>query len=114
MLYIYKGVTYASEERVRQEIFNQERKAIPVLTTPEDWAKYGVSLEKPQAKPRSARAAALDEMRQLKDALASYDYIGVKIATGCATIEEYTKEIAECEAMRLRLNELRMVVTNEK
>lgn len=43
---------------------------------------------------------------ELKQKLASYDYIGVKIATGCATIEDYAEQIAEMQAWRAEINEL--------
>lgn len=113
MLYVYKGVTYTSEERVRKEIWNQERKALPKLTSAEDWAKYGVACETPII-PHLERHEALDEIRFLKDRLSSYDYIGVKIATGSATREEYASQIEECERIRSRINELRKVINDAK
>lgn len=45
-------------------------------------------------------------INDLKAELATYDYIGVKIATGVATKEEYSKEIAYCESLRNRIREL--------
>lgn len=42
----------------------------------------------------------------LKKKLSGYDYIGVKIATGVATIEDYKDEIAEAEAIRKEIREL--------
>lgn len=45
-------------------------------------------------------------INDLKEELATYDYIGVKIATGVATKEEYSKEIAYCESLRNRIREL--------
>lgn len=42
----------------------------------------------------------------LKAELATYDYIGVKIATGVATIEEYAKQIRHCEKLREKIREL--------
>ena len=36
----------------------------------------------------------------------SYDYIGVKIATGVATIEEYADKIAYVETLREKIREL--------
>jgi len=43
---------------------------------------------------------------ELKKELKSYDYIGVKIATGCATIDDYKDEIERCEEIR---NEIRIL-----
>lgn len=40
------------------------------------------------------------KINQLKKELQKYDYIGVKIATGCATISEYSEEIELCEKIR--------------
>lgn len=42
----------------------------------------------------------------LKTRLSKYDYIGVKIATGCATIDEYADKIAEAEKLRKQIREL--------
>lgn len=42
----------------------------------------------------------------LKKKLAAYDYIGVKIATGVATIEDYKAEIAEAEELRKEIRTL--------
>ena len=38
--------------------------------------------------------------------LKSHDYIGVKIATGRATVEEYATEIAEMTEKANRINEI--------
>lgn len=46
------------------------------------------------------------KIEELKKELAIYDYIGVKIATGCATIEEYKEEIAYCEELRKQIRKL--------
>lgn len=46
------------------------------------------------------------EIEKLKKELARFDYIGVKIATGCATIEEYKEEIAYCEELRKKIRKL--------
>lgn len=43
---------------------------------------------------------------KLKQELATYDYIGVKIATGVATKEEYSEQIAYCETLREKIREL--------
>lgn len=43
---------------------------------------------------------------ELKRELASYDYIGVKIATGVATREEYAQQIAYCEGLRVQIRAL--------
>ena len=46
------------------------------------------------------------QINELKEKLRQYDYIGVKIATGCATKEEYADEIAQCELWRQQIREL--------
>ena len=46
------------------------------------------------------------EVQKLKEELATYDYIGVKIAMGVATREEYAKKIAYTEQLRERIREL--------
>lgn len=54
----------------------------------------------------SAESQRLAEIEEIKKELAKYDYIGNKIATGCATIEEYAPQIAHCQELRKRINEL--------
>lgn len=46
------------------------------------------------------------EIAELKKELAEFDYIGVKIATGVATVDEYAEQIAHCENLRRRIREL--------
>lgn len=46
------------------------------------------------------------EIQALKQELASYDYIGVKIAMGVATVEEYQEQIAYTEKLRAKIREL--------
>ena len=46
------------------------------------------------------------EIQMLKQELANYDYIGVKIAMGVATIEEYQEQIAYTEELRKQIRTL--------
>ena len=46
------------------------------------------------------------QIEQLKAELARYDYIGVKLAMGVATKEEYAEEIAHTEVLRQRIRAL--------
>ena len=46
------------------------------------------------------------QIDERKAKLAEYDYIGVKIAMGVATREEYAEQIAETERLRAEINEL--------
>ena len=46
------------------------------------------------------------EIQMLKQELANYDYIGVKIAMGVATTEEYQEQIAYTEELRAKIREL--------
>ena len=48
----------------------------------------------------------LQEKAELESWLSSHDYIGTKIATGRATIEEYASEIAEMTEKANRINEI--------
>jgi hypothetical protein len=52
----------------------------------------------------------LARIGELKAKLKAYDYIGVKIATGRATKEEYANEIAEMTAWANEINELERVL----
>lgn len=52
---------------------------------------------------KSRRLVRINELKQL---LKEYDYIGTKIATGCATIEQYEKEIELCESYREEIRKL--------
>lgn len=46
------------------------------------------------------------QIEQLKVELARYDYIGVKLAMGVATREEYAAEIAHTELLRQQIRVL--------
>ena len=46
------------------------------------------------------------EIKAKKDEIATYDYIGTKIAMGVATREEYAEKIAYTEKLRDDINEL--------
>ncbi len=49
----------------------------------------------------------------LKNELSVYDYIGVKIAMGVATREEYSQEIEHTEEIRRRIRELEKKIEGE-
>lgn len=51
----------------------------------------------------SYKQKRIDELKRL---LAQYDYIGVKIATGCATIADYKDIIEMCEGYREEIRAL--------
>lgn len=46
------------------------------------------------------------QIQALKNELAAYDYIGVKLAMGVATKEEYAEEIAHTEVLRQQIRVL--------
>ena len=52
------------------------------------------------------RQALVEEKAQLETWLKEHDYIGTKIATGRATVEEYATEIAEMKEKAERINEI--------
>ena len=52
------------------------------------------------------RQELVEEKAQLETWLKEHDYIGTKIATGRATVEEYTSEIAEMSEKANRINEI--------
>lgn len=46
------------------------------------------------------------EIQMLKQELANYDYIGVKIAMGVATTDDYKEQIAYTEELRAKIRAL--------
>lgn len=46
------------------------------------------------------------ELAKLKEELATYDYIGVKIAMGVATTKEYAEKIKYTEELRQKIRDL--------
>lgn len=46
------------------------------------------------------------EIQMLKQELANYDYIGVKIAMGVATKDDYKEQIAYTESLRAKIRAL--------
>ena len=64
------------------------------------WYVKGYAPAKPQ------EVDAEEQIAQLKAELATYDYIGIKIAMGVATVEEYADKIAYTQELRAKINEL--------
>ena len=66
-----------------------------------------IYVEPPKPTEEELRRQALQtEKAELEAWLKAHDYIGVKIATGRATIEEYSTEIAEMTKKAERINEI--------
>lgn len=53
-----------------------------------------------------SKPSILEQIQSIKDELAKYDYIGVKIAMGVATKEDYANEIAHTEELRKQIRQL--------
>ena len=87
----WREITTAEKEAVEAEI---ERKAKEIAEPVYEPTGEEIRLKNEQ------------EIASLKAELATYDYIGVKIATGCATIEEYADKIAYCEKLRANIREI--------
>ncbi len=52
------------------------------------------------------RQEILQKLDSLYLEIKRYDYIGIKIATGVATIEDYAEQIAHMEELRTQIREL--------
>lgn len=52
------------------------------------------------------RQEILQKLDSLYLEIKRYDYIGIKIATGVATIEDYAEQIAHMEELRKQIREL--------
>lgn len=66
-----------------------------------------VYVEPPKPTEEELRRQALQtEKAELETWLSAHDYIGVKIATGRATIDDYATEIAEMTDKANRINEI--------
>ena len=49
------------------------------------------------------------ELQDLKQELATYDYIGIKIAEGVATRDEYAEQIAYTEQLRQQIRKIEKI-----
>ena len=58
------------------------------------------------------KEAVEEEIAELKLKLKSYDYIGIKIATRRATIEEYAEEIEQMTKWANKINELEDILNS--
>lgn len=66
-----------------------------------------IYVEPPKPTEEELRRQALQlEKAELKAWLKEHDYIGTKIATGRATVEEYASEIAEMRVKANRINDI--------
>ena len=54
-----------------------------------------------------------DEKRVLEQWLRDHDYIGIKIATGRATVDEYAEEIEEMKLKAERINEIDRLLASD-
>lgn len=59
-----------------------------------------------ELKQKENKSTIEEQIENLKQELATYDYIGTKIAMGVATKEEYADKIAYTEILRERIREL--------
>lgn len=72
-----------------------------------------VYVEPPKPTEEELRRQALQtEKAELEAWLSAHDYIGVKIATGRATIDDYADEIAMMTAKAERINEIDALLGN--
>ena len=72
-----------------------------------------VYVEPPKPTEEELRRQALQtEKAELEAWLKAHDYIGVKIATGRATVEEYATEISEMTEKANRINEIDKLLEN--
>ena len=70
-----------------------------------------VYVEPPKPTEEELRRQALQtEKAELEAWLKAHDYIGVKIATGRATVEEYAMEIEEMTEKANRINEIEAIL----
>ena len=70
-----------------------------------------VYVEPPKPTEEELRRQALQsEKAELEAWLKAHDYIGVKIATGRATVEEYATEISEMTDKANRINEIEAIL----
>ncbi|WP_448901263.1 hypothetical protein [Eubacterium sp.] len=56
----------------------------------------------------------IQEIQALKNELSTFDYIGVKIAMGVATKEDYADEIARTEQLRKNIRKLEKLIESEE
>ena len=72
-----------------------------------------IYVEPPKPTEEELRRQALQsEKAELEAWLKAHDYIGVKIATGRATIDDYSTEIAEMTDKANRINEINSILEN--
>lgn len=61
--------------------------------------------------PKMQLKVARATLAEAEQKMTALDYIGVKIATGRATVEEYADKIAEMNALADKVNELRQKIS---
>lgn len=65
-----------------------------------------MNLEEKEMEEYLNKQSKIVEIEALKQELSTYDYIGVKIAMGVATKEEYSNEIKYTEELRQKIRNL--------
>lgn len=96
-VYIPYPESYWEEKRVEEERLKRRE---------EESLREKERLRQEEEDKKSGKTDLLNELANLKDWLSDHDYIGTKIATKRATIEEYADVIAEMTEKANRINEI--------
>ena len=99
-------VTIPAEYDEEGNIIVEEHEESRTRTVPVIGMVYRDMTEEEIAEMESFQPSIEEQVQSLKDELKSYDYIGVKIAMGVATTDDYAEEIAYTETLRQKIREL--------
>lgn len=96
-VYIPYPESYWEEKRAEEERLKRKE---------EESLREKERLRQEEEDKKSGKTDLLNELADLKEWLSDHDYVGTKIATGRATVEEYANIIAEMTEKANRINEI--------
>lgn len=84
-----------------------------VLFMDDDWQYAAIPEPEPEPEPTQLELL-YQQLYECESNLAKYDYIGTKIATGRATIEEYAEKIAQMTKWAEKIDEIKSLIAIEE
>lgn len=108
---VKKIVPLFDEETLKQPPYNYsfviiDDKFADVSNTDFDYNNGVFTFNEQRYNERVLKETNAEEISKLKAELATYDYIGTKIAMGVATKEDYSEQIAYTETLREKIRQL--------
>lgn len=102
-MYNVGDIFYEDSQYAARAQFCNENNYRIIEIDPDQEGRARFQIQKPEY---SQKELNMLEIQKIKEELKTYDYIGVKIAMGVSTKEEYAEQIAYTETLREQIRKL--------